>query len=96
MRLRGKPHRRLAAVRAEVQRVREQLRVLDEQLSHVEGVADDAQTQAVVSANPLAEREHRAAADDLRRLRRERDEQAARLAALLAESDALLDELADR
>jgi flagellar biosynthesis chaperone FliJ len=47
-----------------------------------------------VSATPLADRERRQAADDLRRVRRERDETAGRIAELLVEQDALLDRLA--
>jgi DNA-binding ferritin-like protein len=71
------------------------LKVLDEQVAYAREVADEAATRAVVSGNPLADRERRAAEDDLRRIRRERDERAQRLAALLAQQDALLDELAD-
>jgi cell division septum initiation protein DivIVA len=95
MRLRGNVHKRLAEVREEVQRLRQVVAVLDEQVAHAEEVADEAATRALVSSTPLADREHRSASDDLRRVKRERDEQRARVAALLAESDALLDKLAD-
>jgi hypothetical protein len=94
VRLRGNVGKRLADVRDEVRRLREALGILDEQLAHVADVADDAETRAVVSATPLADRERRQAADDLRRVRRERDETAGRIAELLVEQDALLDRLA--
>lgn len=93
MRVRGNVQKRLADVRDELRRQREALGVLDEQVSHAAGVADDAATRAVVSSTPLADRERRRAEDDLRRVRRERDEVAARVAALLAEQDALLDRM---
>jgi uncharacterized protein Yka (UPF0111/DUF47 family) len=95
MRLRGNVHKRLAEVRAEVQRLRELVRVLDEQVAHAEEVADEASTRAVVSSTPLADRERRSASDDLRRVRRERDERRERITELLAEQDRLLDRLAD-
>ena len=94
MRLRRNVQKRLADLRREVARVKETLRVLDEQVAHAEGVADEATTRAVVASTPLADRERRAAAEDLRRVCRQRDEAAARLASLLAEQDRLLERLA--
>lgn len=94
MRLRGNVQKRLADVREESRRLRERVRVLDEQVAYVREVADEATTRALVSATPLADRERRHAEDDLRRVRRERDEVAARIEELLAEQDALLDRLA--
>jgi flagellar biosynthesis chaperone FliJ len=94
MRLRRNVQKRLADLRHEIMRVKENLRVLDEQVAHAEDVADEAATRAVVASNPLADRERRAAAEDLRRVRRERDETAARLASLLDEQDRLLERLA--
>lgn len=93
MRLRGNLHQRLGDVRAEVMRARETLRILDEQVAFQEGVADDAVTRAVVAGTPLADRERREASDDLRRLRRQRDETRERVAALVAEQDELLERL---
>ncbi|MBA2528998.1 MAG: hypothetical protein H0V19_03375, partial [Euzebyales bacterium] len=57
MRLRDNLHRRLAAVGQELVDARESLRVSDEQLAYLRGVADDAETGAVVSGSPLAARE---------------------------------------
>jgi hypothetical protein len=94
VRLRGNVHKRLADVRREVLRARAQLRVLEEQVAYAEEVADDAATRALVASTPLADRERQGAAEDLRRVRRDRDETAARLDALLAEQDDLLGRLA--
>jgi hypothetical protein len=85
--------RRLAEVRAEVGSLRELLAVLDAQLAHVDGVAADAGTRAVVEGSPAAQREHRRADGDARRLRRQRDDAKARLDALTVESDELLERL---
>lgn len=94
MRLRKDPRRRLSALREETERLRGRLAVLDEQLAYQQGVADQAAADAVVADTPLAAREERAADDDARRTRREREEVAARLDNLAAEQDALLEELA--
>ncbi len=94
MRPRGSLTKRLADVRDEIRRLRETLRILDEQQAYVAGLADEAAVRAVVSATPLADRERRRVEDDLRRIRREREETAARIAALTAEQDSLLDRMA--
>lgn len=85
--------KRLSDARDELRRARESLRILDEQLAYLQGVADDAEMRAVVAATPLADRDHREADQDLRRLRRHRDEVAAQVAALVTEQDELLDRL---
>jgi glutathione S-transferase len=95
MRLRGNVQKRLADVRRDVARTRETLRILDEQVAYAEEVAGDATTRALVASTPLADRERSGAVEDLRRVRRERDETAGRLAELLAEQDALLDRLSE-
>jgi biopolymer transport protein ExbB/TolQ len=95
VRLRGNVSKRLAEVRDEVRRHRETLRVLAEQVAYAEEVADEATTRALVSSTPLADRERQQADDDLRRVRRQHDETAARIQALLAEQDALLDRIAE-
>jgi hypothetical protein len=94
VRARGNVAKRLGDVRGEVRRLRDELRVLEEQLAYVAGLADEAAVRAVVSSTPLADRERRQVEDDLRRIRRERDETATRVDALLAEQDELLDRLA--
>lgn len=95
MRRRRSARTRLVAVRAERAAVAEQLAVVDAQLVHVGDVASEAQTSAVVSATPFAARDHRLAASDERRVRRERDRLLVRLAELDQEQDRLLDLLLD-
>ena len=91
--VRGNLHKRLTEARAAVVSARESLRILDEQVAFQQGVADDAETRAVVAATPLADRERRQAEEDLRRLQRQRREVAERLRALVAEQDELLERL---
>ncbi len=93
--LRGNLHRRLAEARAEVLRARESLRIVDEQVAFQQGVVDEAETRAVVSATPLADRERREAEQDLLRLRRHRDELGEQVRALVVEQDELLERLLD-
>lgn len=96
MRLHQNLQRRLTDVRAEITRQREALRILDEQIAYQADVAADAETRALVAGTPLADRERRAAADDLRRVQRQRDEIAARVAELVSEQDDLLERLLRR
>ena len=85
--------KRLSDARDELVRARESLRILDEQVAYLQDIAEDAETRALVSETPLADREHREADQDLRRARRAREEVAAQVAALVAEQDELLDRL---
>ncbi|HEY8341237.1 MAG TPA: hypothetical protein VIK95_15310 [Egibacteraceae bacterium] len=96
MRLHQNLQRRLTDVRAEITRQREALRILDEQIAYQADVAADAETRALVAGTPLADRERRTAADDLRRVQRQRDEVAARVSELLREQDDLLERLLRR
>jgi hypothetical protein len=77
----------------EIAEARTAVRILDEQLAFVAEVDEDARIRALVSETPLADREAREARDDLERMRRSRDEAAARVQALLAEQDRLLERL---
>ncbi len=94
--LRGNLEKRLLDARAALRRARDALQVDDEQLAYQQQVADDMELRAVVSATPLADRERRQADEDLRRLRRHRDELRRRVEALTAEQDELLERLLDR
>ena len=91
--LRGNLTKRLEDVRTELQRGREAVRVLDEQIAFQQGVAGEAETNAVVAETPLAHRERREADGDLQRLRRQREELHAKVLALVAEQDELLDRM---
>ena len=96
MRRYGNLQRRLAETRDELARLRESLRILDEQVAFQRDVADEAETRAVVSQTPIADREARETQGDLRRLLRQRDEVAQAIAGLAAEQDELLDRLLDQ
>ena len=91
--LRGNLTKRLEDIRTELQRGREALRILDEQVAFQEGVAGDAETNAVVAETPLAHRERREAEGDLQRLRAQRDELRGQIAELVAEQDDLLERM---
>jgi len=73
--------------------LRDDLQVTDEQLLRLVDEADDARLRAMVSETPLAEKEHRAAGRHAERLRAHRDGVSAKLRALEAEQDELLDQL---
>jgi hypothetical protein len=93
VRLHQNLQRRLTDVRAEVNRQREALRILDEQIAYQADIAADAETRALVAGTPLADRERRTASDDLRRTERQREEIAGRVAELVREQDDLLERL---
>ena len=90
---RGQVERRLRAVSAQLRSLRDDLQVTEEQLIRLVDEADDARLRAMVSETPLAEKEHRAAGRHAERLRKHRDTVTAKLAALEAEQDELLDRL---
>ena len=84
---------RLAALSGEIAEEQTQLRILEEQVVFQQEVSEDARIRALVSETPLADREAREAADDLRRLIRSRDDALDRIATLRAEQDALLERM---
>ena len=94
--LRANVQKRLEDARQEIIRAREALRILEEQVAFQQGVADDAETTAVVAETPLAHRERREADGDLQRLRTQRDELRERIALLVAEQDELLERLLEQ
>ena len=85
----------MSDTRTELARLREALRILDEQVAYQDEVAQEAETRAVVAGTPLADRQHHEADADLRRLRRQRDEAREQIAAVTAEQDELLERLFD-
>lgn len=84
---------RLSALSDEIAEEQTQLRIIEEQLAFQQDVSEDARIRALVSETPLADREAREAADDLRRLERSREEARARLGDLRAEQDTLLERM---
>ncbi len=87
--------RRLTALSADLQAARSEIAMLDEQIAHFSDAAEDARLRAMVSETPLADREHREASKTVNNLTRDRDEWAARLAAMETKQDRLLDEMMD-
>ena len=88
---RDRIERRLRGVGQQLNALRADLRVCEEQLVQVSDEADECRLRALVSETPLAEREYREAQRHADRLQRHRDEIAARVARLEADQDALLD-----
>jgi hypothetical protein len=86
---------RLSALSDEIAEEQTQLRIIDEQVTFQQDVAEEARIRALVSETPLADREAREAADDLRRLVRSREEAQMRLDELRAEQDSLLERMMD-
>lgn len=72
------------------------MRILEEQVVFQQDVSEEARIRALVSETPLADREAREAADDLRRLVRSRDDALARVAELRVEQDSLLERMLDQ
>src|SRR6476620_784014 len=85
--------RRLAEVSDRLRALREELRIIDEQFSHLGDDADDARIRSLVSETPLADREHRDARRHADAISRRRAEVVETIAALEARSDELLDRL---
>ncbi len=89
--------RRLSDLSQRLKRVRADLRVAEEQLSHFTDEADEARLRALVSETPLAEHEHRAAEKHAEAMRRHRQDLGAEVNQLEKAQDDLLDRLmADR
>jgi hypothetical protein len=74
-------------------KAREDLRIIEEQILFQMDVVQEAQTRAVVSETPLADREHEEARRDYERMQRQRKEAEAEIAELQAEQDRLLDRM---
>ncbi len=85
--------RRLREVGQRLQRLRDELRVADEQLLHLAESAADARLRALVSETPVAEREYREAARHAESMRTHRASVAADIDRLEATQDELLDRL---
>jgi len=84
---------RLSALSGEIAEEQTQLRILEEQVTFQQEVAEEARIRALVSETPIADRESREAADDLARLVRSRDETLRRVDDLRAEQDLLLERM---
>jgi len=87
--------RKLTDLSGQVARLKEELRIAEEQLQHFVDVADDARLRSLISETPLAAGEHREAAKTVVAMTRDRDAKVKRLAKLEAAQDTLLDELSE-
>jgi hypothetical protein len=85
--------RRLTELGGRLKELRTELAILDEQLAHLAGAADDAHLRALVSETPLADHEHREAQRHADAMARQRDEVVSIIARLEADQDNLLDRL---
>jgi hypothetical protein len=85
--------RSMSQIGERLNKAREQLRIIEEQLLFQMDVLEEAKTRMLVSETPLADRDYRVARDDFQRLERQRDEAAARIADLQREQDRLLDRM---
>jgi hypothetical protein len=86
---------RLRSLSEEIDALKIEVRIMDEQIDFQSDVANDANLRAIVSETPLAERDSREATGDLTRMQRVREELAAKILALRAEQDKLLERMLD-
>ena len=85
--------RRLAATTSRIREIREELRIVEEQLDVLADEADDKSLRALVSETPAADFEWREAKVHADAMRRHRDGLVAELAGLQARVDELLDRM---
>lgn len=85
--------RRLVDVNRRLQRAREELQVLDEQLAALADTADEERVRALVSDSLMAERDYREAERSAEAMRRSRNALAQTIADLERAQDELLDKL---
>lgn len=90
--LRTRVERRLQTATRDLQRLRAELAVVDEQLAPMMDEADDARLRAMVSETALAEQEHRETRRHAEAMARHRE----RVLRSIAELEALQDELLDQ
>ncbi len=88
--------RRLVDLADRLKRLRDDLRVADEQLMQLRDEADDARLRSLVSETSVAAKEHRQAAKQLEKLENLRQDVAADIAKHEAKSDELLDQMMER
>jgi hypothetical protein len=89
----SKLEHKLVDVNKRLQRAREELAVLDEQLVMFADTADETRIRALVSESPVDNQDHREAARHANAMRRSRAALAASIAELEKSQDDLLDRL---
>ena len=85
--------RRLTDVGDRLRALRDELRIVDEQLRELAAEADDSRLRALVSETPLADREHRDAQRHADAMAKRRAELLTSIGQLEAKQDELLDRL---
>ncbi len=85
--------RKLSEAADRLRHLRAELNVVDEQLTSLSDVADDARLRAMVSETPMADREHREAQKHADAMARHRTELIAQVRELERSQDELLDRL---
>ncbi|MFV0316883.1 MAG: hypothetical protein ACK5O2_07960 [Microthrixaceae bacterium] len=85
--------RRLRSVSKRLSKLREELRVADEQVAHFADVSEDTRIRSLVSETPLADQEHRDAQRTTDAMQRHREQLRDRIVRLECEQDELLDRL---
>lgn len=85
--------RALSLLSQRIDKAREELRIVEEQLLFQMDVLEEAKTRMLVAETPLADREYRVARDDHERLVVERDRVTQQIAELQLEQDRLLDRM---
>lgn len=88
--------RRLRNLGKRLMKLREELRVADEQALHFAEVSDDTRIRSLVSETPLAGQEHREAQRTTDAMERHRNDLRDEIVRLEAEQDDLLDRLSPR
>ena len=89
----GRIERRLVDARADAERLRAELRVVEEQAAYQRDEAEGTRTRSLVSDDGTATREHRAAQRHADRTAAQAGRLRERIAALAAEQDELLERL---
>ncbi len=74
-----------------INKARNDLRIVEEQLLFQMDVVEETKTRMVVAETPIAEREYKEASDDYQRMQKERERVIAEIAELQVEQDRLLD-----
>ena len=90
---RGRIERRLSAISSELNQLRSEQAILEEQVQHMLQVEADTTTDSLVAGTPASAREASAATTDRERTERARDRVLDRITALTAEQDRLLEQL---
>jgi hypothetical protein len=90
---RAQIERRLIDLTDRLNRLRDDLRIADEQLEQLASEADDARIRALVSETPIADKEHRVAERHAEAMRKHRAAVVADIERLERVQDELLDQL---